>query len=299
MSFSSVWRAVQRFFAGGRTLNDLGEWLDMPLTRIKDVPLTYYEFKIPKRSGGQRRILAPNDKLKRLQRRIHRRLLRRLKSHSCATGFEDGQSIVDNAVPHLEAAVIVKLDIVDFFPSIQFFDVQGMFRRRGWGRSAASLLAEICTHEDVLPQGAPTSPKLSNLVNKGLDQALDNIADCFCANYTRYADDVTFSFARDDDPDQVRDLLYNVRGVIGRFGYEVHHRRKLSVRRQHQRQEVTGLVVNGERPRLPRETRRWLRAVRHRVATRGYGTLTAEQLAGWESLERMIEQSGTSRPIPE
>lgn len=288
MSLSTIWRAIKRFFAGGRTVDELAEWLGIPAEELTSVPRTYHEFSIPKRSGGQRRILAPNDQLKKTQRRILRRLLRKLRVHPCATGFEPGQGIVNNAEPHLEAAVLVKLDIVDFFPSITESQIEACLRMRGWGRGAAALVTSLCTHEGVLPQGAPTSPKLSNLVNIGLDQALDNIADGFGANYTRYADDLTFSFVRDEEH-QVRDLLFNVRGVLGRMGYTVHHRRKLSVRRSHQRQSVTGLIVNGDRPRLPRETRRWLRAVRHRVATGRISTLSPQQRAGWDSLEQMIE----------
>jgi RNA-directed DNA polymerase len=287
--FRRLWRWLLRLFDRGRTVEELADWLGLSREELEAVPVSYYEFRIPKRSRGERCIQAPNEQLKRVQRRIYRRLLRKLKSHPCAIGFEPGQSIVDNAEPHRGAAVLLKLDVVDFFPSILDTEVWQSFRLRGWSRDACDLLTRLCTYNGVLPQGASTSPKLSNLVNRGLDRALDNIADSFCANYTRYADDLTFSFAR-DEPHQVTDLLYNVRGVLGRMGYEVHHRRKLSVRRPHQRQQVTGLVINGEaRPRLPRATRRWLRAVRHRVRTNRLSTLSPAQRAGWESLERMVD----------
>lgn len=156
------------------------------------------------------------------------------------------------------------------------------------GSGASRLLKELCTHENGLPQGAPTSPALSNLVNFNLDVQLTELAEMFDARYTRYADDMTFSLPADDRFDE-KDLLWNVRGIVRRRGYTVHPRRKLSIRRRHQRQEVTGLVVN-ERPRLPRETRRRLRAVRHRIATGKTATMTRQQLAGWQSLEQMIEQ---------
>jgi RNA-directed DNA polymerase len=288
--FRRLWRWLLRLFDRGRTVQELADCLGLSREELQAVPVSYREFTIRKRSGGTRTLHAPNDQLKRVQRRIYRRLLRKLKSHPCATGFEPGQSIVENADPHRGAAVLLKLDIVDFFPSILETEVWQSFRLRGWSRDACDLLTKLCTHNGVLPQGAPTSPKLSNLVNRGLDRALDNIAESFCANYTRYADDLTFSFAQ-DEPHQVTDLLYNVRGVLGRMGYEVHHRRKLSVRRSHQRQQVTGLVVNGDgRARLPRETRRWLRAVQHRVATNRIATLSPAQRAGWESLERMVNR---------
>lgn len=293
-----LWRLLRRVPAGGRSVDELAEWLNVPRKQLVSIEPMYRRFTIPKRSGGQREILAPSDDLKRIQRRILRRVLNGLTVHPCATGFERGRSIVDNALPHRQPAVLVKLDIIEFFPSTEAERIRRLFLSCGWGRAASDLLTHLCTYEGSLPQGAPTSPRLSNLVNRLLDEELENIATGFGANYTRYADDMTFSFSA-DEPHQVSDLLFNVRHTLGRWGYTAHHRHKLSVRRRHQRQEVTGLIVNGDRPRLPRETRRWLRAVRHRVATRGYGTLTAEQLTGWESLERMIELSGTPHPISE
>lgn len=129
--------------------------------------------------------------------------------------------------------------------------------------------------------------KLSNLIKRPLDDALHGIAQEYDAKCTRYADDLTFSLL-DDDPMPIVSLVYNVRSGIAGRGYAVHHRRKLTIRRRHQRQDVTELVVNGDRPRLPRATRRWLRAVRHRALTTGRATLSPQQRAGWENLERMF-----------
>lgn len=268
-------------------MRELCDWLGVEKRELTETPRDYRRFTIPKRSGGERVIFAPNDRLKKLQRRILRRLLTRLQAHPAATGFEKDHSIVDNALPHAGRAVVLNIDIIAFFPSTSSDRVQHFFRRLKWGRGSSRLLTSICTHEGALPQGAPTSPRLSNLVNFYLDVDLANLAEGFEARYTRYADDMTFSFARDDALD-IKSLLWNARRILHRKGYTVHHRKKLSVRRRHQRQEVTGLVVN-ERPRLPREVRRKLRAVRHRHATGRRATMTREQLAGWESLERMIE----------
>lgn len=284
--FGKLWRRIVRWFAGGRTIADLAAWLDVPRKELRATPRRYRRFEIRKRSGGMRVIFAPNDRLKAVQRRIHRRLLRKLPVHDAATGFRRGKNIVDNARPHAGRAVVIKLDIIEFFPSTQPARVYGLFNRCGWGRGASRLLTALCTHDDGLPQGAPTSPPLSNLVNFGLDVQLTELAEMFDARYTRYADDMTFSLPADDRFDE-KDLLWNARGILRRRGYTVHHRRKLSIRRRHQRQEVTGLVVN-ERPNLSRETRRRLRAVRHRVATGRTATMTRRQLQGWQSLEQMI-----------
>src|SRR5262245_11549050 len=108
---------------------------------------TYRETFIAKKRGGQRRLLVPNDKLKALQRRILHKLLRRLRAHPAAKGFERKQSIVDNAMPHVGRRVVVKMDIVDFFPSCKAETVTAYFRRLGWDEAAAGLLTRLCTHE--------------------------------------------------------------------------------------------------------------------------------------------------------
>lgn len=287
-----ILRRIARFFAGGRTVADLCEWLDVDKRELRDTPIDYREFTIPKRSGGVRTIHAPVEKLKRIQRRILKRLLQSLKSHPVATGFERGRSIVDNATPHAGQAVVVNIDIIEFFPSTTAERVRRLFRACGWGRGAADLLVSLCTRDGALPQGAPTSPKLSNLVNLYLDTELAALAEGHGARYTRYADDMTFSFETDNDL-AIDSVLWDARRIIYRKGYTVHHRKKLSIRRRHQRQEVTGLVVN-ERPRLSRDVRRKLRAVRHRHATGQRATMTREQLAGWVAFERMVDGEGVT-----
>jgi retron-type reverse transcriptase len=146
------------------------------------------------------------------------------------------------------------------------------------------------THEGSLPQGAPTSPRLSNLVNFRLDARLDALARKHGARYTRYADDMTFSFDADDAA-SVRLVVRVAKRILREEGYELHERRKLRVLRRHARQKITGLVVN-EGVRLPRETRRWLRAVEHHARERRALTLTPAQLEGWRAFQKMIaEQS--------
>jgi len=290
----------------------------------------YREFAIPKRSGGTRRILAPDDQLKRLQRSILRRLLTRLKAHPAATGFERGQSIVTNARAHQGQAVVLRFDLCDFFPSTRAKRVKKYFRRIGWNRPATKLLMRFCTYERGLPQGAPTSPRLSNLVNYRLDARLAGMAAKLGAVYTRYADDITISLPKCDEGDSrpaervcrnpltgqkwrvtrlestadtIRYVTGFVRRVVEAEGYRLHRRKKLSVRRRHHRQVVTGLVVN-DQVNLPRSTRRWLRAVEHRArlaqqtssasgdpashVSARKPTLTPAQREGWSALQSMI-----------
>ncbi|MBI5723593.1 MAG: RNA-directed DNA polymerase [Planctomycetes bacterium] len=247
---------------------------------------TYKVFEIPKRGGGRRKIEAPAPMLKEMQNLILRKLLRRLKAHPCAYGFERGRSIAGNAAVHAGKAVVVRLDLKDFFPSISADRVRRYFRRIGWNGPAAELLVKVCTHEGRLPQGAPTSPRLSNLVNYSLDAGLLSAAKKYRADYTRYADDITFSFAI-DDPGRIRSLIGSAKAVLSGEGYRINLHKKLRVARSHQRQKVTGLVVNSG-VKLPRATRRRLRAIRHRLAAGKQATLTAAQLAGWTAFEAMI-----------
>jgi len=281
--------SLRNLFSGpdtGFDVEELARRLGMDVEALRAVRVEYDEFNVPKRSGGKRRISAPSDDLKALQRRILRKLLARLKAHPAATGFECGHSIVTNARHHAGQAVVVRMDLEDFFPSIRGGRVREYFRIIGWNRKASALLAVLTTHRGGLPQGAPTSPRLSNLVNRRLDARLSGYADRNGARYSRYADDLTFSFA-EDDPAGVRTFIAMARLIVQDEGYRVHRRKKFYVRRRHQQQRVTGLVVN-ETVQLPRKTRRRLRAIAHHLATGREATLTPVQLAGWHALRDMI-----------
>lgn len=282
-----MWSLLERLgFAGGRRLDELCRRLGVEPRELLAVRAEYDEFAIAKRSGGKRIIHAPQPALKAMQRRILRRLLARLRAHPAATGFERGHSIVTNALPHVARAVVIHMDVRDFFPSTTARRVRAYFRRLGWGRWAAAELTRLCTHRGRLPQGAPTSPRLSNLLNYRLDARLERIAHRFGAAYTRYADDLTFSFER-DEPERIRQVIRCAKSVLRACGYRHHRRRKLHIRRQHQCQMVTGLVVN-QRPALPRAVRRRLRAIEHRLRSGRAATLTEAQMEGWRALRGMI-----------
>jgi hypothetical protein len=275
-------------------MTELARRLEMSEQALRALKVEYASFTIPKRDGRRRTILAPSPALKQAQRRILRRLLGRPRAHPAVTGFERGHSIVTAARHHAGQAVVVRMDIRDFFTSTRAERVRDLFRKLDWDAEASELLTRLCTHSGGLPQGAPTSPRLSSLVNWGLDATLQGFCDKLGARYTRYADDLTFSLDT-ADPTRAHKLLYSVPAIAEASGYEVHKRRKLHIRRRHERQEVCGLVVN-ERPELSRRKRRWLRAVRHRVATGGKATLTPAQLAGWEALEHMIRTQREEAP---
>jgi len=314
---------LRRIFKPERDVAELSRWLDVPESELRDWlgnkpawarGYDYARFTLPKRSGGARAIAAPNDKLKSLQRRLLHRLLNPLPLPPSVTGFAPGRSIVDNARPHVGSGVVINLDLADFFPSITRERVEAVWRALGWGADAAAILARICTDEGRLPQGAPTSPALSNLVCRRLDERLSKLVKCFKGHYTRYADDLTLSFPafgynkrlhphkRTSRPDRSkahprlarpvrspsRGLLTTARKIIEEEGFRIQMKKKVRVQRPHQRQTATGLVVN-RAVNLPRETRRRIRALQHR---RRLGQLDAagqKRLRGYEALLAMIE----------
>lgn len=282
------------WMSSGYSLKELSRRLDVPVEDLLEADVTYHQFTVPKKSGKPRCIAAPNAELKGLQRKILHRLLKKLKVHPQATGFRAGVSFVDNAMCHQAQEVVIKVDLIDFFSAIPTKRIYKYFRNIGWKRRPAKLLARLTTYRGRLPQGAPTSPKLSNVVNYLMDVNLSRVALEYGAVYTRYADDITFSTT---DYGDLHELIGKILFRVRHAGYEPHLKRKLSVRRQHHRQVVTGLVVN-EEINLPREKRRWLRSVEHRAKMKAKGgylgpapTLTDQQLEGWRALQKMIESS--------
>jgi retron-type reverse transcriptase len=269
----------------GHDMAELARRSGLAVVELETLVPRYRAFEIPKKRGGHRKILAPEDDLKAVQRTLYQRVFKRLRVHPQVTGFRPAFSIASNASVHVGQAVVVRMDIQDFFPATAEKRVQRYFRKIGWNRRVASLLTRLCTHEGGLPQGAPTSPHLANVVNYQLDARLAGLAASCGGVYTRYADDLTFSFYEDQHL-YYRAVIQMVPKVIAAYGYQLQPK-KLSVRRAHQQQRVTGLVVN-EKLALPRKTRRWLRAVDHRIACGAAATLTPQQRAGWAAFEAMV-----------
>ncbi|MCC7384041.1 MAG: RNA-directed DNA polymerase [Deltaproteobacteria bacterium] len=246
--------------------------------------LHYVRFTIPKRSGGQRAIAAPLPDLKRAQAWILESVLEKLEVEPEAHGFVAGRSTLTNATPHLKREVIINLDLADFFPSIGFRRVRGVFEAIGYSPAVATIFALLSTEaprmevdydgqklqvavgERALPQGAPTSPALSNRVARKLDRRLRGMATKHGWTYTRYADDLTFS-APTGHQGEVPIMQARIRHIVGEEGFAV-NLKKGRVQRRSGRQEVTGVVVN-DRPGLPRTEVRKLRAILHQAKKTG------------------------------
>ncbi|KKM19622.1 hypothetical protein LCGC14_1653740 [marine sediment metagenome] len=244
----------------------------------------YRVFSIRKRSGGKRYICVPENYLLTVQKWVHKHILcscHALKAlSSSVTAYTPESSHIKNAKHHLDADWILKFDIINFFESISERQVYYVFRRFGYRALVAFCLARLCTRVldqriDVrrkkkrwainkvkwknlttstmghLPQGAPTSPMLANLVCVELDKELKNIAINEGLHYTRYADDIALSGSIKDS-NVTRSLISEISSVIGKHGYDVNHR-KTKVAKNGSRKIITGLSVDGDKLRVPKK----------------------------------------------
>jgi RNA-directed DNA polymerase len=244
----------------------------------------YVSFTVPKKSGGQRTLSAPHRTLAAAQRWVLTNVVARLPVEDTVHGFLPFRSILSNAKPHVGRAVVVNMDLENFFPSITFPRVRSVFRRAGYSPAVATILALLCTEcprkpvrydgqlyhvatgPRGLPQGACTSPALSNQVARRLDRRLRGLAAKLSATYTRYADDLTFSGGPELNA-KVGYLMARVRHLAEEEGFAVNVQ-KSRVQRRNKAQVVTGLVVN-DRPGVARKEVRRLRAILHRARAEG------------------------------
>ncbi|MHC2086207.1 reverse transcriptase family protein [Methylobacterium sp. CM6244] len=262
----------------------LGELRFLAYDRALATVSHYQRFTIPKKIGGLRAISAPMPRLKRAQYWILDAVLAHAGIHDAAHGFVPGRSILTNAALHVGRDVVVNLDLKDFFPTLDYRRIKGKFRGLGYAEPVATVLALLCTEPDVdeveidgqrlyaargprrLPQGAPTSPALTNLVCTRLDARLTGLAASLGFTYSRYADDMTFS-ASGEAAGKTGALLKYVHEIVAGEGFTIHPD-KTRVMRRGRHQEVTGLTVN-ERVAVPRETLRRFRALLHGIEGHG------------------------------
>ncbi|MCP4137443.1 MAG: RNA-directed DNA polymerase [bacterium] len=287
---------------------DLAAALDIPVSELRWLSyhrdaaekIHYRPFTIPKRDGSQRAIWAPLPKLKNIQRWILREVLEHLPVHGAAHGFLSGRSIYSNALCHIDSKIILRIDIKDFFPTITLPRVKGLFRKAGYREQIATLLALLCTEaprEEVelegkkyfvslgprsLPQGAPTSPAITNALCMRLDRRLAGLAKKLGWRYSRYADDLTFSLpAKHKKAPKLGALMGLVKRVVEDEGFRV-NAKKTRVARSGGKQQITGLIVNGkETPRVPRKLKRELRSAVHNLSK-------GKELREGESIHTMI-----------
>ena len=231
----------------------------------------YRQFHIPKKSGGVRVITAPDGELKDILTTLAFIFSELYVPTKNAMAFAIGRSVADNAKAHVGHHYVFNIDLKDFFTSITAMAVERGLNRIGISPLVSRDLSSICTYpcyenqrlKNVLPQGSPASPVLSNICAMTLDQRLEGLARRFHLTYTRYADDMTFSsnhhvYHADGD------FMLELYRIISECGFTVNPT-KTRLQKRGARQEVTGLIV-GERVNVPRGYVKTLRAIIHRIA---------------------------------
>ena len=238
--------------------------------------LAYKEFEIPKKSGGVRRITAPTGKLKGILKCLSQILESYYEPHELAHGFIPGRSVASNADAHVGKNYVLNIDLKDFFPSISSSRISKVLMRHGLSKEVAELISRLATiptaregsevSMHALPQGSPCSPILSNMVCADLDRRLSGLARQFRVDYSRYADDMTFSsnhhvYSADGD------FFKQMRQIVKECGFEINEK-KTRLQKRGSRQEVTGVLVNTKR-NSHRSFRKNLRAAVFSAETNG------------------------------
>ncbi len=239
------------------------------LYRIPE-PSRYQSFYIPKKNGGTREISAPKTGLKTLQRRLAKFLLNNYRARPSVHSFVQKRSILTNAEVHAGRKFVLNIDLEDFFGSINFGRVRGMFMGRPYLANAevATVLAQVCCYQNKLPQGAPTSPIVSNMICARLDAQLRALAKELNCNFTRYCDDITFSSSQARFPERIAivegrgkerkiTLSREFESIIINNGFQINNGKTRLLSRS-DRQDVTGLTAN----KFPNVSRKYIRNIR-------------------------------------
>jgi len=267
----------------------------------KPVAERYKIFEIRKKSGGIRIISTPATSLKIIQRKLNQVLQCVYEVKTAAHGFAKDKNIVTNAQKHIRQKYVFNVDLKDFFPSINFGRVRGMFMAKPYelDSDVATVLAQICCHDNQLPQGAPTSPIVSNMICSKLDSHILQLAKKHRCTYTRYADDITFSTSMPvfpssvgiiDNSGQIR-VGHALAEIIKNNGFEI-NTDKIRLLTENQRQEVTGLTIN----KFPNVKRKYVRQIRAMLyAWKKFGLEGAEQ-EFWEKYDKKNRSKWNEEP---
>jgi RNA-directed DNA polymerase len=248
--------------------------------------LRHYTWRaLPKRGGGERLVAAPKSRLKVLQRRLLADVLAPIPVHDAAHGGVPGRSVRTAVAPHAGATTVIRLDLVAFFASIPAARVYGVLRSAGYPEAVARTLTGLMTtvaprevsrelRTPHLPQGAPTSPRLADLVAFSLDRRLTGLAASFGASYTRYVDDLTISGGPSLRSARSR-VVELVDAIVRDEGFRLNER-KTVVLGDAGRQQVLGVVVNAH-PAVPRPERDALRALLHNCVVHGWASQAGDR----------------------
>lgn len=253
----------------------------------------YKTYTIPKKSGGVRTISQPNKNLKGFQSWILVNILNKLKASNNCKGFENGSSIKDNVVPHLGANTLLTIDLKDFFPTITRTQIYNIFKSIGYNNLISTILTNLCTYNGFLPQGSPCSPKLANLSTWRLDLRIQGYVGKRGINYTRYADDLSFSGL---SPGKVVGIIPIVKKIIEDEKFEINPL-KTRIASCARAKIITGLVISNEEFGIRRDKYKDLRAKIHKLAFEPSTTYTKlyYEVCGWLAYLNSVDEKRLDR----
>ncbi|WP_404335030.1 retron Ec67 family RNA-directed DNA polymerase/endonuclease [Planococcus rifietoensis] len=240
-----------------KTRNELADFLNIPrkqlsyILYVKGTDNSYTSFAIQKKNGGTRNIYSPIKNLKIIQKRLAKALIDhkeelKNKENNISHAFEKNKGIVTNAKVHKNKNFVFNIDLLNFFESIHFGRVRGFFRNNNkflFPSEVATVIAQLTCYKGALPQGAPSSPIITNLICEILDYRISKITYKYKLDYTRYADDLTFSTNNKKFINQKDEFLKEITSEINKAGFEINDK-KTRLEYKDSRQTVTGLVVN-------------------------------------------------------
>lgn len=212
----------------------------------------YRDIEIPKKNGGYRLLSMPSLKLKYIQKWILYNILYNIRVSKFATGFHKKRSILTNANNHLQKECIINMDIKNFFPSVKQQRIFNIFYYYGYTKEVSFLLSKLCCYKGRLPQGSPASPYLSNIVCLKLDKRISKLAEKYKANYSRYADDITISGNYG-----IKKCINIITNILEDEGFKINEN-KTRISYKHQKQEVTGLIVNNSQVKISKKYKKEL-----------------------------------------
>lgn len=258
------------------------------LAQILTEPDSHYRtYALPKRSGGVRSIDVPSPILLSAQRWVSDNILENNHISESAHGFVFERSVLTNVSPHIGSDFILKMDIKDFFPSILQKRGIAIFLRMGYAPNVAYYLSRLCFYRGRLPQGAATSPSLSNIVARRLDARLRGLADRFALKYTRYADDMTFSGRRISG-----DFIGFASEILASEGFQT-NAKKTRISGPKSKKIVTGISISSGKARLPRDSVRYIKQQAYYLLKFGYFE-SSQRMGTWDPifLDRLVGKIG-------
>jgi RNA-directed DNA polymerase len=247
----------------------------------------YRRFTKQKTDGSLREILEPDFRLKSIQHSILKQYLNRALVHPAAVGFRRKHSIADHVWSHVGARIIITADIKDFFPSTSRYRVERWWETQFESEQAIKLATLLTTYQGCLPQGAPTSPALSNIVNYEMDKRLHERTIRSGGTYTRYADDMVFSWQPNYRP--AADFQHTVASILREYGYRLHPDKGWCVYHADDEPQITGVILRKHGVTITDEMKQQIRKL---ALTEPFSA----RLAGYRGFQKMVEQHQSGTP---